>query len=53
MDHDADLDSLLTLYAQFCADADVEPLPDDEMREQATAMLKLLGPAFEVSFRRH
>jgi hypothetical protein len=31
----------------------VEALPDDEAREPAEAMLKLLGPAFEVSFRQH
>ena len=36
------------MYAQVCADAGVEPLPDDEAREQATALMAALLPAFEV-----
>ncbi len=49
MDEDADLASLLALYAQVCAESGVEPLPDDEAREQAMAMLSVLVPALLIS----
>ena len=32
---DADLEQLLASYYRMCAEAGVEPLPDDEAREQA------------------
>jgi hypothetical protein len=50
---DADLDRILAWYATACADAGVELLPDDEARAQAAKMLRLLEPAFAVTFRRH
>jgi len=53
MHDDTDLDRLLALYAQVCADAGIEPLPEDEAREQVTVMPRLLAPAFAVEFRQH
>jgi hypothetical protein len=53
MDDPENLDSLLALYAQVCAEAGVEPLPEDEAREQARAMMSVLVPAFAVTFRQH
>ena len=49
----AEIDRFLALYAQLCAEAGVEPLPDDEARAQATALTKVLLPGFEVTFRQH
>lgn len=37
----------------MCADAGIEPLPADEAREQAKAMMAVLMPAFAVEFRQH
>jgi hypothetical protein len=53
MDADADLEHLLQTYACVCREAGVEPLPPDEAREQAQVLMRLLVPAFEVSFRQH
>jgi hypothetical protein len=53
MDDDLDLDHLLRDYFRMCEQASVEPLPEDEAREQARALTKLLVPAFAVSFRQH
>jgi hypothetical protein len=50
---DADLDRILAWYEVACAEAGVEPLPDDEAREQARAMMNVLVPAFAVTFHRH
>jgi hypothetical protein len=47
------LDQLLASYYRMCAEAGVEPLPDAEAGEQAAAIMALLAPAFEVSFRQH
>jgi hypothetical protein len=52
MDDDA-IERVLALYRQCCAQAGVEPLPDDEAREQAQQFLALLAPAFEREFRLH
>jgi len=48
-----DLEQLLASYYRMCAEAGVEPLPPDEARGSATAMMALLVPAFETEFRRH
>ena len=48
-----DLEQLLPSYYRMCAEAGVEPLPPDEARASAQAMMKLLVPAFAVEFRRH
>ena len=46
-----DLEQLLASYYRMCAEAGVEPLPPDEARASAQAMLKLLVPAFAIEFR--
>jgi hypothetical protein len=53
MDDDLDLDQLLRTYYAMCEQAGVEPLPEDEAREQAKEFTKLLVPAFAVSLRQH
>jgi len=50
---DTALEQLLANDYRMCAEADIEPLPDDEAREQARAMMGALMPAFEVEFRQH
>jgi hypothetical protein len=50
---DDELEDFLAAYAAACAEAGVEPLPDDEARESARWMLALLRPAFEREFRLH
>ena len=50
---DGNVEHLLTTYYRMCAEAGVGPLPDDEAREQATALMAVLVPAFEVTFRQH
>ena len=45
MDADADIEQLLASYRRMCAQAGIEPLPDDEAREQAMTLTKLLVPA--------
>ena len=42
---------MLASYYRICTEAGVEPLPDDEAREQATALMAVLVPAFEVTRR--
>ena len=49
----SDLEQLLADYYRMCAEAGIEPLPDDEARESAKTMMALLVPAFEVKSRRH
>jgi hypothetical protein len=46
MDDDA-LERVLALYRHCCAQAGVEPLPDDAAREQAQRFLAALVPASE------
>lgn len=46
------VEQLLATYYRM-AEAGVEPLPDDEARERATALLDVLVPAFEVEFLQH
>lgn len=48
-----DLDQLLVSYYRMCADAGIEPLPEDEARALAETYMRLLVPAFEVETRRH
>lgn len=42
---------MLSDYRRYCEEAGIEPLPDDEAREQARRFMALLGPAFEREFR--
>jgi len=53
MDADADLERMLASYYRMCEQAGIEPLPNDEARQQARAMMGALPPAFEVEFRQH
>ena len=48
---DVDVERMLASYYRICTEAGVEPLPDDEAREQATALMAVLVPAFEVTRR--
>jgi hypothetical protein len=48
-----DLEQLLASYYRMCAEAGVEPLPEEEARRQARAMMRVLVPAFAVTFRQH
>lgn len=50
---DIDIEHLLANYRRMCAKAGIDPLPDDEAREQATALMAVLVPAFEIEFRQH
>jgi len=52
-DADADLERPFARYYMMCAEAGIEPLPEDEAREHAKAMMGALLPAFEVEFRQH
>ena len=51
--NDVNLEHLLASYYRMCAEAGIEPLPDDEAREQANAIMGMLLPAFEAEFRQH
>jgi hypothetical protein len=48
-----DLEPLLASYYRMCADAGIEPLPEDEARGSANKLMRLLVPAFAVETRRH
>ena len=50
---DIDIEKLFANYRRMCAEAGIDPLPDDEAREQATALMAVLVPAFEITFRSH
>jgi len=52
-DDNRNLDRMLALYRDACAQSGVEPLQDDEARELARKFRDLLVPAFEAEFRRH
>ena len=43
---DIDIERLLASYYRMCAQAGVEPLPDDEARDEARALMALLVPAY-------
>ena len=52
MDAETELERLLDrVRTGLCEHAGVEPLPVDEARDQATALMAVLLPAFEVTFR--
>jgi hypothetical protein len=50
---DLDLEQLVEHYLIMCAEAGIEPLPDDKARDKAAAMVALLVPALEAESRRH
>jgi hypothetical protein len=50
---DAELERLVAGYYRICAEAGVEPVPDDEARDKVRAMMAVLVPAFAADFRRH